>query len=300
MKYATTILTLVAVLGVTGVGYASPAISLETEADWTAAIGAGTVRPMTAAEFSSLTPGDPTNSPFDWPGTYSEPELAATTASLYPLEGGETLDGAGLVMGWGPADGSEYTAAWRFEYPLDPNIVGQTLTLTVCPPQFAANGAQMNSIGIGFTDIAGLVRTWTWGCGPVAIPAASTIAWNTNWNVTIGPIAGAQVPAPPPAFGPASATDGVTPVAPVIFSAGAGPPWGPPPPGVFNPAMAMFLDAYENGAAVAPPGMPLPPGGIPNLPLWNWWQNVVVTPEPGTMAVLGLGGLVTLLRRKRR
>ena len=280
---------------------AGPAINLDTLADWNTAIGAGTVRPMTAAEFTDLQTANPTGSPFTWPGTYSTPELAVADGGGYALDGGETLDGPGLVMGWGTADGSDYTAAWRFEYPLDPNIVGQTLTLTVCPPQFAQNGAQMNSIGIGFTDVAGLTRTWTWGCGPVAIPAASTIAWNQNWNVTIGPILGVMPPAVPP--DPGSAVDkatGLITVPPIYFGVGAGPPFGPIAPPTFNPMMAMFLDAYENGAAIAPPGMPLPPGGLPNVPLWNWWQNVVVTPEPTTLVLLCGAGLPMLLRRRRR
>lgn len=279
---------------------AGPAISLQTLADWNTAVGAGTVRPMTADEFSDLKSVNPTGAPFTWSGTYSTPELAVATASSYPLEGGETLNGPGLVMGWGQADGQDYTAAWRFEYPLDPNIVGQTLTLKVCPPQFAMSGAQMNSIGIGFTDAGGLTRTWTWACGATANVALNRIAWNQNWNVTIGPILGVIPPAVPP--DPGSAVDqatGLITVAPIYFGVGAGGPFGPPAPPTFNPMMAMFLDAYENGVGVLGP-MVLPPGGIPNLPLWNWWQNVVVTPEPTTLVLLCGVAVPLLLRRRRR
>ncbi len=288
---------------------AGPQISLQTEAEWTAALAggpAGTVRPMTAAEFSSLTPASPTGSPFDWPGTYSEPTLAAVDLTLpFPLEGGEELNGPGLVMSWGSADTNDYTAAWRFEYPADPNIVGQVLTATVCPPQFTVAGGQMNSIGFGFTDagVPGVsppqIRTYTWGCAAVANPATNTIAWNQNWTITIGPVLGAMPPAFPP--DPASAVDqatGLTTVAPIFFSAGAGAPFGPPPPPTFNPTTVMFLDAYENGGMAG--SVAVPPGGLPNVALWNWWQNVVVTPEPTTMVLLCGAGIPMLLRRRRR
>ena len=297
----------IAVLGVTGVGYASPAINLETFADWDAALGAGAVRPMTPVEFGDLKADNPgTGSPFDWPGNYSEPELYVAEGGGYPLDSGETLDGPGLVMSWGEPTGGEFTAAWRFEYPLDPNIVGQTLTATICPPQFAASGAQMNSVGFGFTD-AGMpgpqgwgpqVRTYTWNVAAAANAATNTIAWNQNWNVTIGPVLGMMPPAPPP--DPATAVDqatGATVVAPIFFSSGAGGPFGPPGPPFFNPGTVMFLDAYENGMGAG--SMALPPGGLTNLPLWNWWGNVVVTPEPGTISLLALGALA-ILRRKRR
>ncbi|MHC4563907.1 MAG: PEP-CTERM sorting domain-containing protein [Planctomycetota bacterium] len=33
--------------------------------------------------------------------------------------------------------------------------------------------------------------------------------------------------------------------------------------------------------------------------MWNWWGNLVVTPEPTTMCLLGLGTL-GLLRRRRK
>jgi len=290
----------IAVLGVTGVGYADPAMSLETLSDWETALGDGTVSPLTTAEFSDL---QADNLGFDAPfvGTYIAPELAAVDADSYPLEGGETLEGPGLVMSWGDEQTpAEYTAAWQYVYPADPNIVGQTLTVTLCPPQFGASGAQITSVGIGFTDNIGLVRTWTWNVAGAV--AANTIVWNQNWNVSIGPIAGVLPAVPPGIPGPASATDqatGVISVTPIFFSAGTAPAVAPAVAGppFFNPLMAMSIEGYESGLFAS--GMALPPGGTPNLPLWNWWGNVVVTPEPTTMSLLAIGPLAILRRRRR-
>ena len=284
----TSLAALVMLLLVCGTAYASPVISLQTLDDWDTSINAGLVRPMTTTEFSDLVSD---NLGFDAPfsgGIYSEPLLQSAADPDYLLESGESISGPGLYMGWGTVDQDTHTAAWRYEYPLDPNIIGQTLTLTVNPPRFVASGAQMNAIGIGFTDLLGFTRTWTWNTAAAAVPATSTIAWNQNWNVSIGPIAG---PIPPAFPGPASATDkatGLTVVPPIFFSSPA-----------FNPATAMFLDAYENGGAPVN-AMPLPNGGIPNVALWNWWQNVVVTPEPGSMALLCGAAIPALLMRGRR
>jgi hypothetical protein len=291
MRYATTILTLVAVIA--GTAYAdglSPAINLETEAEWNTALGSGAVRPMTAAEFTALTPGDPTDSPWDWTGDYSEPQLHAYGGghTLDANEAGpdETLD-AGLVMSWGDTVEGDYTAAWRFDYGVDPNIVGQTLTATICPPKILANGAQMTSVGFGFTDINNLTRTYTWNVGPAAIPLTNTIAWNQNWDVSIGAILAMPpiINGPDPAAAVDNAT-GLISVAPIFFDGG------------FDPTKAIFLDAYENGPQVA--ATIIPPGGLTAMPLWNWWGNVVVTPEPATMSLLALGGLAVLRRRRKQ
>ncbi|MAE66585.1 MAG: hypothetical protein CMJ18_20130 [Phycisphaeraceae bacterium] len=56
--------------------------------------------------------------------------------------------------------------------------------------------------------------------------------------------------------------------------------------------------SYENGGAPIN-AMPVPPGGIPNVPLWNWWQNVVVTPEPASVALMLGAAALTLVRRRR-
>jgi len=281
-------LVVLLLIGGAAYGDLSPAINLETVADWNTALGSGAVRPMTAVEFGALDTANPGAPPFSWAGTYSEPTLDAVLGGGYTLEdSGETLDGPGLVMSWGDEGGGDFTAAWRFDYGVDPNIIGQVLTATICPPKVTSNGMAMTSVGFGFTDAAGLTRTYTWNVGPATIPNTNTIAYNQNWNVSIGGILGTMPPAIPP--DPASAVDaatGLISVTPIFFDGG------------FNPATALFLDAYESGTLVG--GTVIPPGGLTAVPLWNWWGNVVVTPEPATMSLLALGGLAVLRKRRRR
>jgi len=262
-----------------GLVYASPAVNLETELQW------NSVAPVTASKWSDL---QADNSGFDleYLGEYNEPLLGVTDATGYLLDGGETIDGPGLVMGWGDTPAGDYTAAWQFEYPQDPNVIGQTLTAGMIAPQWAANGVQMNRIAIGLQDAGGFLRTWTWRTALVANPATNTIAWNQLWNVSIGPIAGMIPPAVP---GPASATRAGTVVNPLFWSQPA-----------FNPATVMFILGIENGNILNPAAVaPVPPGGFANMPMWNWWQSMVMTPEPGTLSLLAIGSLA-LLRRRRR
>ena len=143
----------------------------------------------------------------------------------------------------------------------------------------------MNSIAIGLQDGMNRLRTWTWLCGPAANPLASTIAWNTLYNVSIGPITAAGPD-------PGNAVDAVVPGAPIpaIYFSNAG----------FNAANVISILGIENGNLAAPAASaPLPPGGLTTFAMWNWWQNMTVTPEPTSMGLLAIGALALLRRRKK-
>ncbi|MHC4562472.1 MAG: hypothetical protein ACYS8X_06830, partial [Planctomycetota bacterium] len=250
---------------VSAAGAGEPFVSFTEELDWEQ------MSPIPDWMYSDLETANPGWTPPS--GTYDEPFLDPidTPDPLYVLESGEEMDTPGLIMAWGEPDGSDYTAAWEFVYPLDPDVRWQTISAALVAPQFTTTGTQMNSISLGLIDISGAARIWTWLCG--ATVGTNTITWNQTWNVTIGPIADFI---PPNAPGPASATDGVATVAPLFFS-------NP----LFDPSQVTTIIGLENGRTAAQ--APVPPGGLPGMAMWNWWGNLVVTPEPTTMCLLGLG-----------
>jgi hypothetical protein len=289
-------------------GFGTPLFDIDTFDDWDDALGT-TINPMPEVEwddFMFLPPNDDPLTPYpeffsypEEPQFYTEPELYVIEPPYVytPPPGGEPLDDAGLVMSWGnPGEDETYTAAWEYVFPEDPNLTGMLLNAVAMPPQFPGIG-QMNSIGLGLVDGAGLLRTWTWNCGPTANPATNTLAWNQVWNMTIGPIAPMVTGPPGPSFfGPALALNAGTAVPPRIFSAGFGTP-GP----YFNPANVVGILALENGSVVAQ--LPPPPGGWPggvSEVMWNWWQRLsVAVPEGSTLPILAVGLCLLLCRRRR-
>ncbi len=280
-KYGATVVVLAAL---TSAAWAIPFVSFETEADFSQ------MSPIPDWMFSDIEANNPTWTPPS--GTYTEPFLdplgPGAPGLPYVLDNGEEIpDDAGLIMGWGDDTGESFTGGWEYTYDLDPDIRTQTLSASVIAPQFAASGTQMNSISLGFLDVNGAMRLWTWLCGPTAgVGFPNTIAWNTQWDVTIGPIADFIPPFPP---GPASAIESIVPVntvLPIFFTNPA-----------FDASQVITIIGLENGLTAAM--SPLPPGGLPQMPMWNWWGSVMVTPEPATMSLLALGGLAVLRRRKK-
>jgi hypothetical protein len=222
--------------------------------------------------------------PFEPIDDFWEPQLYVYEAS--PPEPG--FDDAGLVMSWGPQgeDGLNWAGAWQYVYPVDPNLTALTLNCAVVPPQFNASGGQVTSVGLGLVDALGFTRTWVWNVGAAASAPTNTIAYNQQWNVTIGPIA---PPIPPaPGGGPAVAVDinGLSPVTPIFFNNPA-----------FNPATVVSIIGIESGRNVG--AIPPPPafqGAIPIM--WNWWGGFNVVPEPTSFALL-LGASFAFFRRRR-
>jgi hypothetical protein len=265
---------------------ATPYFSIDSADQWAAALADGRVSAVDDTTWSQYQA--------DNPGFYPPEAYSVEPVGLYVYEesGYFPEDEGGLVMTWGdssdiPPAQPDYTGAWQFDYPADPNLVGSTLLCSIVPPQVGGQG-QVNSVGIGLIDGAGLIRSWTWNCAAAAGPG--TIAWNQLWTLTIGPISG---PIPPAWPGPAGAVPagGLPPgIAPVASFSQVG----------FNPANVVSIVAMETGQRVGNFLVPPPPLPAPLPLMWNFWGRVAVTPEPGTFCLLALGACGLALRRRRR
>lgn len=258
---------------------ATPVFSIDTLPEWNSALSTPTVSPVSPADWGDYMAQNT--------GFYAPTEpytFSPVTPVLYVYEGTGHPDIAepGLVMTWGDTTPSStnYAGAWQYDYPLDPNLLGTTLFISVLPPQVGGVG-QINSVGVGLLDGAGNIRSWTWNCA--AAPGPGTIAWNQLWNLTMGPIG--LVPPDPAGATPAG---GGLPILPVA--------WFSHP--LFNPVNVVSILAYESGQAV---GAWVPPPGWLGGPLplvWNFWGGVEVTPEPGAVALAMLAAGLALSRRR--
>ncbi len=140
-----------------GQAQASPLFSLDTYADWNAAVGT-TVAPVTEAY--------PALAAYGTEGinyVYVTPQITAITAAT----SGQPDDG--LLMSWGDtgADPSiPQVAAWEYTYPIDPDLTGKTLNLNVTPP------TGILAVSLTLNDQFGGWASWTWGVSPTLIANA--------------------------------------------------------------------------------------------------------------------------------
>ncbi len=230
-----------------------PFLLIETEEDWLNALLEGQVRPMD--------PCDWTNYMYDWEQNLEDgnsyPECDFNIPELYVYEGNDTNpnepNDAGLVMYWGSnslPDGN-YASAWKFKYDADPDLRNCTIQITVTAPQFGLAG-NVTSVSFGINDAAGLRRHWWWSVGNPPNP----IQWNTPTTVIINTAQTGVVATTPTATGYMNM------------------------PG-FNLAQSISFDVDENfqwifgQLTVPPPGQPTFAG------MWNYWHNLIVTPNIG-------------------
>lgn len=257
---------------------ATPYFRLDTSAEWSAAPITG-VTPVAWGAYLAANPGFYAT---------AEPQAYWSSAPQLYVYDGPVVPGvneAGLVMTWGTTpDSINYTAAWKYAYPEDPNLLNSTVLCSVVPPQFNAVGNQVNSVGVGLVDGAGLIRSWTWNCAGVANPLLGRIAWNQMWNLTMGPIGPlGQVVDP---FSNATSPMNPAVVPPFVFFSNP----------AFNPANVVSIIAIESGQNVGQ--WQAPPGGV--IPLvWNFWGAAGVVPEPGAMCLFALGACSLLGLRRR-
>jgi hypothetical protein len=55
-----------------------------------------------------------------------------------------------------------YVGGWRYDFPVDPNLLGTMLLVDARPPAISpATGVMINTLGIGLVDNVGRVRSWT-------------------------------------------------------------------------------------------------------------------------------------------
>lgn len=279
--------------------YADSTISIS--GDWSAVVGVE-VTPLTESDWNALDTGFRTNMGEGQADTYyDEPTLYVYGGGTYQ-DGATTYDlDAGLIMAWGielsPSVATNYIAGWQYTYGVDPNLQGQTLWMDANPPNVSpATGFVINTLGIGLVDNLGRTRSWTFNCipGPGAGPGA--LARNAVNDVLI------QV-----------AAAGAGGMGDELHAALLGPPpfpnpWPPGPPpwdtavfadNGFDPTNCVSIVGIENGLVPVGGSIVAPPLGGAGRSVWNWWGVMQVTPEPATLALLGLGAVATLIRRRR-
>ena len=209
-----------------------------------------------------------------------------------------------LQMNWEPEiAGEEAQAGWELVFGADPNLFNQTISLSINPPGGWSGNVGTSSFGgiisvevraidfggvlaggWGFnTDMAGLLIV---NSDPLASGVPSVLQNNIMHNVVINVGAG-----------PAAGSAAITPFGGMY---GSGPFTGPNYliPGNNNFGFIQTLQFFENG--ILQGGLTVIPGQVtPNL--LNYWDHVLITPEPSSFVLLLMGvvGLVMYRRRTR-
>ena len=251
-----------------GQALATPLFSLETEADWDAALGTtiGPVEdPYPALEYHYGTPGA---------------DFLQVPPDLYvygDIESGGLGDG--LMMSWGDPAGDPampQVASWEYVYEEDPDLTGTLLSLSVFAP------AGIMSVSLTLNDALGGWVSWDWNVG-----AAGPIFPGTPYTVVIDP----TLIGPQSGSTSFAATDPTGLLGPAL-------PW-------FDVTKTISIVADElavgPGLWVTFPPAPVIGGSSP----WNYWSGLQVQqiPEPSSiilwsLIVLAFGGFAWRRRRK--
>ena len=253
---------------------ATPLFGIHTYEDWQAAYpgpGLGPIRAVPADELREMILGSP-----EWPPEYADAHFA--TPELLVVE--EHVDShdrghPALEMRWGngnvinaagdpvdPVAGERIVAAWDYVYDEDPDLTGMKLEFSIHTP-----GPSM-FFSLNILDANGNYREWIWHSGGLDPdkPEVPPCTWTT---VMVDPVTG-TTNWPTHAY----------------FQTNVGVP--------FDLSKVTMLRFNENGVWMDAGHMD-PSGEW----IWNAWDHVEVTPEPGTMLLLG-GGLLGLMARRRK
>jgi hypothetical protein len=241
----------------------APHFLLASEDDWQRALASGEIQSMSEAEGTAyllkfnedLKEGEP------YPQTiFLQPELFVLGEDNIHCEE------PGLVMEWGDdskPDG-DYAAAWKYIYPADPDLTNTTITVTTDPP------CGMQQVSIGMQDQNGNIRAWYWNVAPAGavgpfppgtiacspLPPTGPITTNISINTNI------------------LGVNAATPVAAAYTSTAGG-----TPATTFDITTVISFTFDENNTFVATIQSPSPGSG--QIANWNYWHNLLVSPNAG-------------------
>ncbi len=184
---------------------------------------------------------------------FQDPNLQCY-CDLITGDGGWNL-APGLVMslGSGSEPPGDYASAWVFTYPEDPDLSNATISIKVFPP------CGVNAVSLGMRDMNGNIRAWYWtvvsgtpGPGQLACGISTTINVNTSLTGT-----GASIP--------------------VAASYTSNP--------AFNITQVIDIIVDENFQWVGQQPVPAPGTTLSNM--WNYWYDLIVTPNVGGIPTNG-------------
>jgi len=185
---------------------------------------------------------------------FSPPKLYVYDGSTDIQDPG--VDPPGLVMMWGEQDPllkKSLSSNWLWDYTADPDLTNTTIQITVTAPPF------INVVSFGMRDVNGNIRAWYWNVG---LLATDPIQPNIPTTITIN-----------------TALLGVTAATPQATAYMNNP--------AFDITQVLTFIFDENAIWVG--GTPVPPPGQIDPRPWNYWQNLIVKPNPPLLHGLGVG-----------